>query len=84
MIDTVVFAPGGYRYILAVFQYSGAVAAEDGFELEHARFMRPVPLPEAFAAIEAHLKAISRPITAFAQCELRSPKPFTDQGFALR
>jgi hypothetical protein len=78
---TVVFAPGGYRYIPAVFQYSGGVAAEDGFELERARFMWPVPLPDAFAAVEAHLKAIGRPVTAFAQCELRSPKPFTDQGF---
>ena len=81
MTGTAVFAPGGYRYIPAVFQYSGGVAAEDGFELERARFMAPVPLAEAFAAVEAHLKAIGRPITAFAQCELRSPAPFTDQGF---
>jgi hypothetical protein len=81
MTGAVVFAPGGYRYIPAVFQYSGGVAAEDGFELERARFMRPVPLAQAFVAIEAHLKAIGRPITAFAQCELRSPTPFSDQGF---
>jgi hypothetical protein len=81
MTGTAVFAPGGYRYIPAVFQYSGGVAAEDGFELERARFMRPVPLAEAFVAVEAHLKSIGRPFTAFAQCELRSPAPFTDQGF---
>jgi hypothetical protein len=81
MTGTTLFAPGGYRYIPAVFQYSGGVAAEDGFELERARFMRPVPLAQAFAAVEAHLKAVSRPVTAFAQCELRSPAPFTDQGF---
>jgi hypothetical protein len=81
MTGTAVFAPGGYRYIPAVFQYSGGVAAEDGFELERARFLRPVPLTQAFAAVEAHLKAIGRPFTAFAQCELRSPAPFTDQGF---
>jgi len=81
MSDTVVFAPGGYRYLPAVFQYSGGVAAEEGFELERARFMKPVPLMEAFAAVEAHLAGIGRPTTAFAQCELRSPAPFTDQGF---
>ncbi len=81
MTGTVVFAPGGYRYIPAVFQYSGGVAAEDGHELERVRFMRPVRLMEAFAAVEAHLKAIGRPVTAFAQCELRSPAPFSDQGF---
>lgn len=33
------------------------------------------------ARIEAHLKAIGRPFTAFAHCELRSPGQFTDQGF---
>lgn len=81
MTKTVVFAPGGYRYIPAVFQYSSGVAAEDGFELERARFLRPVPLAEAFAAVEAHLAAVGRPTTAFAQCELRSPAPFDEQGF---
>lgn len=81
MTGAAVFAPGNYRYIPAVFQYSGGVAAEDGFELERARFLRPIPLADAFAAVEAHLTAIGRPFTAFAQCELRSPAPFTDQGF---
>jgi hypothetical protein len=81
MTGTTVFAPGGYSYIPAVFQYSSGVAANDGFELERARFMRPVPLAEGFAAVERHLQAIGRPITAFAQCELRSPTPFTEQGF---
>jgi len=81
MSGTTVFAPGGYRYIPAVFQYSAGVAAEDGFELERARFLAPVPLAEAFARVEAHLKAAGRPFTAFAQCELRSPGQFSDQGF---
>ncbi|MFA7667273.1 MAG: hypothetical protein WCY32_14275 [Burkholderiaceae bacterium] len=81
MSDTKVFAPGGYRYIPAVFQYSAGVAAEDGYEMERARFAKPLPMSEAFAAVEAHLKAIGRPLTAFAQCELRSAEPFTEQGF---
>lgn len=81
MSDPVAFGPGGYRYLPAVFQYSGGVAAEPGFELERVRFMRPVPLTAAFAAVEAHLAGRGRPTTAFAQCELRSPAPFTDQGF---
>jgi hypothetical protein len=76
-----VFAAGGYRYIKAVFQYSGGIAAEPGFEVERARFARPLPMADAYAAVEAHLKAIGRPTQAFAQCELRSPAPFTDQGF---
>ena len=81
MTETAVFAPGGYRYIPAVFQYSAGVAAEDGFELERVRFLSPIPLADAFAKIEEHLTAIGRPFTAFAQCELRSPGQFTDQGF---
>lgn len=76
-----VFAAGGYRYVKAVFQYSGGVAAEPGYEIERARFMKPLPLAEAFPAVEAHLKALGRPATAFAACELRSPAPFTAQGF---
>jgi len=81
MADVPVFAAGGYRYVKAVFQYSAGVAAEPGFEIERARFMQPLVLADAFAAVEAHLRAIGRPSTAFAQCELRSPEPFTEQGF---
>ena len=57
MSDVLVFAPGGYRYIRAVFQYSGGVAAEPGYEVERARFMRPLPLADAFVAIEAESNA---------------------------
>lgn len=81
MGDVVVFGPGGYRYISAVFQYSSGVAAEPGFAIERARLARPVPIADGFVAVEAHLKAIGRPSTAFAACELRSPAPFTEQGF---
>ena len=76
-----VFAAGNYRYIKAVFQYSGGVAAEPGYAIERASFFKPLPLTQAFAAVEAHLKSMARPNTAFAACELRSPAQFTDQGF---
>lgn len=81
MADVPVFEPGGYRFIKAVFQYSGGVAAEPGFEIVRARLLKPLPLVEGLAAAEAHLKSIGRPTTAFAACELRSPAPFTEQGF---
>jgi len=81
MTDVRVFDAGGYRYIPAVFQYSGGVAAQPGFELERARFSRPLPLAEGFAAIEAHLRRLGRPLTAFCGCELRSPAPFSEEGF---
>jgi hypothetical protein len=81
MAKVVVFQPGGYRYISAFFQYSGGVAAEPGFEMERARLAKPLPVAEGFQLVEAHLKALGRPTTAFAACELRSPAPFTEQGF---
>lgn len=76
-----VFKEGGYRFIKAVFQYSGGVAAEPGFEIVRARLAQPVVLDQGFKAVETHLKSVKRPLTAFCACELRSPAPFTEQGF---
>lgn len=76
-----VFRAGGYRFIKAVFQYSGGVAAEPGFEIVRARLAQPVALADGFKAVERHLKAAGRPLAAFCACELRSPAPFTEQGF---
>jgi hypothetical protein len=78
---TNVFAAGGYRYIPAVFQYSGGVAAEPGFAIVRMRFQRPVPLAQGFARIERVIREAGRPLTAFCACELRSPAPFTEDGF---
>jgi hypothetical protein len=80
-MTTAVFAPGGYRYIPAVFQYSGGVAAERGCEIVRVRFHRPVPLSAGFARIAETIRAAGRPLTAFCACELRSPEPFTETGF---
>jgi len=81
MADVRDFAAGGYRYIKAVFQYSGGVAALPGFEIERARLAKPLPLDKGFSLIERHLAELGRPVQAFAACELRSPAPFTEQGF---
>jgi hypothetical protein len=75
------FALGGYRYIPAVFQYSGGVAAQSGFEIQRIRFAAPMPLVEGFRRIEDLIGEAGRPLTSFCACELRSPAPFTDTGF---
>lgn len=80
-MGTVDFAPGGYRYIPAVLQYSGGVAALPGHSIRRVRFREPVPLAEGFGRIERAIAAAGRPLTAFCACELRSPAPFTDEGF---
>ncbi|HEY8607583.1 MAG TPA: hypothetical protein VIM12_10775 [Noviherbaspirillum sp.] len=75
------FEPGNYRFVPAVFQYSGGVAAEPGYRIERVRFASTVPLDEGFARIEEILRAAGRPLTAFCACELRSPAPFDEAGF---
>jgi hypothetical protein len=81
MADAVDFAAGGYRFLPGVFQYSGGAAALPGHAIERVRFRAPVPLAEGFARIERIIGAAGRPLTAFCACELRSPAPFTEQGF---
>ncbi len=74
---------GGYRYIEGVFQYSGGVAAEPGYRIERAAFKRPVSLSEGFERIRKHLESLGRPMQALCACELRSPKPFNEESFAV-
>jgi hypothetical protein len=81
MPDAVDFSAGGYRFIPSVFQYSGGAAALPGHAIERVRFRTPVPLAQGFARIERIITAAGRPLTSFCACELRSPAPFTEQGF---
>ncbi len=80
-MSTNTFAPGGYRFIPGMFQYSGGVAAEPGFRIERVRFRKPVPLVQGFRRIEAIIGEAGRPMTSFCACELRSPEPFSEAGF---
>ena len=75
------FAPGNYRFIPAVFQYSSGVAASPGFEVARIRFDKLLPLAEGFARIASYIQAAGRPLTSFCACELRSPAAFTEEGF---
>jgi hypothetical protein len=79
--EIIAFEPGGYRYIKGVFQYSAGVAAAPGFAIERVCLARPLPLAAGFAAAEAHIGALGRPMTSFCACELRSPEPFSEEGF---
>src|SRR5260221_9068216 len=75
------FAPGNYRFIPAVFQYSSGAAASAGFEIEHVRFDRLLLLADGFAQVAKYIQAAGRPLTSFCACELRSPAAFTEDGF---
>jgi hypothetical protein len=81
MADAVALAAFGYRYIPGPFQYSGGVAALPGHQIEHIRFLEPVPLEEGFTRIKRYLSELGLKPTALCACELRSPAPFTEEGF---
>jgi hypothetical protein len=82
-MSTIEHTAAGYRFIPAVMQYSGGVAALPGFRLERVRFAAPLPMAEGWRRIGAYLDTIGRPRSAFAACELRSPAPFTEDGFRV-
>ena len=73
---------GNYSFLKGIAPYSGGAVASRGFEVEHARLQPALPLHVGFAAVDKHLKAVGRPRQALCAMELRSPRPFTFQGFA--
>jgi hypothetical protein len=75
------FDAGGYAFLEGGFPYSAGVIAQPGFAIVRARLHRVLPVAEGFAAIEAHLRAAGRPLTALCAAELRSPQPFSLEGF---
>ena len=72
---------GGYAFLEGGYPYSQGIVALPGMAIERIRFERPVPVATGFDAIAKHLRAIGRPLTALAACELRSPRQFTLDGF---
>lgn len=72
---------GGYSFVRGGRPYSAGVGASDGFTIEHIRLAEWVPWGEGFDLIDAHLRAAGRPRAALCAIALRSPKPFTFDGF---
>ena len=85
---------GHYHFLQGIDPYSCGVIADPGYEIVHVTLARALPWREGFDRIDAHLKAqcfisrttdTSRSDTACRQAlcaiELRSPAPFTMQGF---
>lgn len=81
MIETIEAVNSGYRFMPGVSQYSCGIGALPGFTIERVRFSKVVPLKVGFQKIAEIIKATGRPLTAFGACELRSPAPFTEDGF---
>jgi len=73
---------GDYRFLPGIAPYSCGVVAQPGFDIAHVKFARPVGYRKAFEKIAEYLLANARPKSALCSIELRSPAPFTFQGFA--
>ena len=75
------FDPGGYIFLEGGFPYSQGVIAQAGYRIVRVRFAQAPTLAQGFARIASHLRAEKRPLTALCAVELRSPAPFSFQGF---
>ena len=82
MSKLIPFPDGGYAFLEGVYPYSQGVVALPDFAIERASFAQPVPIAEGFRKISRFLAAQNRPTTALCAAELRSPKPFSFEGFA--
>ena len=73
---------GNYRFLAAEGRpFSGGAVADQGFDLVHATFERPLALDKGLEAAARHLRDAARPVQAISGFELRVPKPFTSETF---
>ncbi|WP_422928747.1 2-amino-5-chloromuconate deaminase CnbZ [Singulisphaera sp. PoT] len=73
---------GNYRFLPGIAPYSCGVTSAPGHEIAHVILHRPVPYREGFEVIAGRLEAERRPKAALCAVELRSPAPFTFDGFS--
>jgi len=72
---------GGYSFLRGIGPYSAGVIAEAGFAIEHVRLPAGIPWKAGLKSAEAHLRIVGRPREALCAMALRSPRPFSFDGF---
>ncbi len=72
---------GNFRFLLGIAPYSSGAVAERNHQVVHVTFASPPPYRPGFLAIDRHLKEEKRPPESLCGIELRSPLPFTFDGF---
>ena len=73
---------GDYRYMPGISAFSCGTVARPGHEIVHVTLAAPIPWRAGFTRVERYLDEVKRPKTALCGIELRSPAPFTFDGFA--
>jgi len=72
---------GHYRFLRGIAPYSSGAVAMEGYQVVHVTLVPPPPYQAGFSALDRHLKRELRPSQALCGIELRSPRPFTFEGF---
>ena len=72
---------GHYHFLKGIDPYSCGVIADPGYEIVNITLKNPVPWREGFTHVDAYLKAQRQGRTALCAMQLRSPAPFTMEGF---
>jgi len=72
---------GDYRFLPGIAPFSSGVVALPGYQVVHATLRAPIPWRDGFALIDRHLHSEGRPRAALCAIELRSPTPFSFEGF---
>lgn len=72
---------GNYMFLKGIEPYSCGVIAAPDHEIIHLTFRQPLPWRQGFEAVSAHLAQVGRPRAALCAMELRSPAPFSMEGF---
>ena len=73
---------GNYRFLPGIAPYSCGVVSSPGFEIVQVTFQRPIPYRAGLERIAKYLASEGRPQVALCAVALRSPSPFSFQGFA--
>jgi len=72
---------GHYRFLKGIGPYSCGVVADPGWEIVRASPPAWIPWREGFAWVDSVLKSEGLPRSALCAVELRSPQPFSMEGF---
>lgn len=73
---------GNYRFLPGIAPYSCGVVSSPGYEIAHVTLHTPVPWRDGLELARRSVEAAGQPVPALCGIELRSPRPFTFDGFA--
>lgn len=72
---------GDYLFLPGIAPYSCGVVSSPGFEIVYVTLQKPIPWRRGFEVIDHYLASARRARTALCSLSLRSPRPFSFEGF---